>query len=190
MAAALAHAAVAFKHNPELSERYWSKAKQAFSQTGAFEGNVTSSREAYPVLQNYYNSQSPWSHVFFGTASMWVACKALCDDEAEASLYRELANELADVVDDQGPRWYWEQPGWDNAWWDAAMIMAQEGETGPTIDGNTAYPHFLNVFVNRWVNGEVDAFSPIRYDSPCYSTLKNGTLRFLVQSTVTRCSNI
>ena len=96
---------------------------------------------------------------------MWVACLSLendiCDVD-EAATFKDLANELAGIVDEQGPRWYWEQAGWDNAWWDAVMLMAQQGEEGPVIDGNLAYPHFLSVFVNRWVNGEVDEFSPVR----------------------------
>ena len=33
VAAALAHAAVAFKDKPDLSEKYWLKAQEAFSQT-------------------------------------------------------------------------------------------------------------------------------------------------------------
>jgi hypothetical protein len=173
MAAALAHSALAFKGRADLSALYWGKANQAFKQTGALNLDITgkitaamfsSSRDTLTVLQKYYNSQSPVSHVFFGAASMWVACKTLpafCT-ESEASKFKDIALALSSVTDRQGPRWYWEAPGWDNAWWEAAMLMAQQGEKGPMIDGQIAFPGFLNVFMNRWVNGEVDEYSPIR----------------------------
>lgn len=164
MAAALAHSAVAFKSNNELSSLYWTKAKQAFNQTSADSpDDVTSSSDTLTDLQNYYRSTSPRGHVFYGAASMWVACQALdaCDDD-EAEYYKDLANGIAGVLDFTGGRWYWEQAGWDNAWWDAAMLMAQQGEEGPIVDGNIAFPHFLEVFAYRWVGGEVDEFSPIR----------------------------
>lgn len=176
MAAALSHSAVAFQNNADLSKLYWTKAKQAFAQTSIEDPSaITSSANVLEVLKNYYNSSSPRSHVFFAAASMWVACKALIThdlcDEVEAEIYKDLANDIAGVVDFSGPRWYWEQAGWDNAWWDGALIMAQQGETGPIIDGNLAYTHFLEVFTYRWVGGEVDEFSPIRcarFNSICF----------------------
>ena len=44
--------------------------------------------------------------------------------------------------------------GWDNAWWDGAIIMAQMGYQGPIVDYNPAFYHFLSVFARRWAYGE------------------------------------
>jgi hypothetical protein len=174
VAAALAHSALAFKERQVLSAKYWDKAKQAFKQMGdvktLIDNGQTSqigiSSNQYSLLQSYYKSSSPWSHVYFAAASMWVACKSLSFCTAtEAAGFKDLAIKVSSVVDVSGPRWYWEQPGWDNAWWDATVLMAQQGEQGPMIDGNVAYKHFLSVFVNRWVkvpSDATDSFSPIR----------------------------
>jgi hypothetical protein len=174
VAAALAHAALAFKEWQDLSMKYWDKANQAFKQVGdvktLIDNGQTSqigiSSNQFPLLQNYYKSSSPWSHVYFAAASMWVACKSLSFCTAtEAAGFKDLAISVSSVVDNSGPRWYWELAGWDNAWWDATVLMAQQGESGPMIDGNVAYTHFLSVFVNRWVNvpsETTDSFSPLR----------------------------
>ena len=56
--------------------------------------------------------------------------------------------------DDGNSKWYWEVPGWDNAWWDAAALMAHQGEAGPLVWGQPAFTTFLGSLADKWVNGK------------------------------------
>jgi hypothetical protein len=111
------------------------------------------SNDAYTLLRSYYPSSGVVSHVFFAAASMYTACKALkCPDAAR---YLADANRLGVTKEaDGGQKWYWEVPGWDNAWWDGAILMAQGGQAGPLVDSKPAFTHFLEIFVDKWVNGK------------------------------------
>ena len=115
MAATLAHAAVAFADMPELSAHYWDKAKMAYAQTGVDNMQFGNSNEAFTDLAIYYASGGVVSHVLFGAASMYTACKALkCGDE---KVYLDHVMELGNMKEpDGGQKWFWEVPGWDNAW--------------------------------------------------------------------------
>jgi Glycosyl hydrolase family 9 len=166
MAAALAHAAVAFKDVPALRKAYWRKAQWAYLQTGAATGKFGNSNDAYELLRTYYPSSGVVSHVFFAAASMYTACKALkCPDEAT---YLADANRLGVTKEaDGGQKWFWEIPGWDNAWWDGAILMTRAGQPGPAMFGKPAFTQFLESFADKWTNGK----APIQYasvQSACY----------------------
>jgi Glycosyl hydrolase family 9 len=158
MAAALAHAAVAFKDEPELRDAYWEKAKSAYEQTGVATGNFGTSSDEYALLKTFYASSGTISHVFFAAASMYTACRALgCPDE---TAYLEDANGLGIRTEASGEAKYgWEVPGWDNAWWDGAMLMAQAGQPGPLVEGQPAYTMFLDGLADKWTNGK----APVQY---------------------------
>jgi hypothetical protein len=164
MAAALAHAAVVFADVPELSKLYWEKAKIAYKQTGVDSKTWGNSNTAFSDLAIYYTSSGVVSHVFFGAASMYSACKALeCSD---LDTYLQHTNELGMSKEaDGGQKWFWEVPGWDNAWWDGAMLMASEGIGGPELGGQPMYTQMLSIFVDKWVNGK----APVQCDSPLYA---------------------
>lgn len=153
MAATLAHAAVVFKDSPELSALYWDKAKQAFAQTNAqTEGAVFgNSIDAYPELAVYYTSSGVVSHVLFGAVSMYTACKALeCGDEA---VYLDVVTRLGNQEEAESAKWFWPVPGWDNAWFDAAVLMASQGVAGPDVYDKPAFTSLLSEFVAAWVSG-------------------------------------
>ena len=84
---------------------------------------------------------------------MYTACKALkCGDEAK---YLADAMKLGNTKEpDGGQKWFWEVPGWDNAWWDGAVLMLLQGEAGPPIYDKPAFSTFLGIFVDKWVNGK------------------------------------
>lgn len=157
IAASLAHAAVAFRDRRTLSNEYWRKAKMAYAQSGAPSGPFGASHQEYSTLATYYTSTGVRSHVFFAAASMYTACRVMnCPDEA---MYMEHTERLGIMKEaDGGQKWFWEVPGWDNAWWDGALLMAQAGVEGPEIFGKPAYSQFLRSFANKWTNGK----SPIR----------------------------
>jgi hypothetical protein len=158
MAASLAHAALVFADKPELSKLYWEKAKLAYKQTGVESKSWGNSNTAFSDLAIYYTSSGLVSHVFFGAASMYAACKALKCSELDT--YLQHTNELGlSEEDDGGKKWFWEVPGWDNAWWDGAVLMASEGIGGPDLAGQPAYPQMLAIFVDKWVNGK----APVQY---------------------------
>jgi Glycosyl hydrolase family 9 len=160
MAAALAHAAVAFKNVPALSTAYWNKAQWAYNQTGAATGMLGNSNDAYTVLRSYYSSSGVVSHVFFAAASMYTACKAV--DCPEAARYLADANRLGVTKEADGKqKWFWEIPGWDNAWWDGAILMAQAGQAGMQLSGKPAFTQSLGSFVDRWTNGKTNGKTPI-----------------------------
>ena len=183
MAAALAHAAVAFADSPRLSSAYWHKAQLAYELTGVEQGCFGNSNDAYSVLRQYYPSSGVVSHVFYAAASMLLACRELrCEGEAR---YERQALALAATREaDGGQKWYWEVlrcahralslhvrrrpvlggstsrvrdgmqvPSWDNAWWEGAAIMAGLGFEGPQIDHNPAFKHFLASFAEKWTQG-------------------------------------
>jgi Glycosyl hydrolase family 9 len=160
IAAALAHAAVAFKDIPALRTAYWQKAQWAYKQTGAATGMMCNSSDVYTLLRTYYTSTGVGSHAFFAAASMYIACKALkCPDAAR---YLADANRLGVTKEADGKqKWYWEVPGWDNAWWDGAFLMAQAGQAGPQLSGKPAFTQFLGSFVNKWTNGKTNGKTPI-----------------------------
>ena len=152
MAATLAHAAIAFQDEPALSAEYWRKAQMAYAQTGIASKTFGNSNDAYSLLGTYYPSSGVVSHVFFGAASMFAACQALSCPDVEQ--YRADANAVGDMKEaDGGQKWFWEVPGWDNAWWDGALVMAQRGEAGPEIFGKPAYKEFLSEFADKWTRG-------------------------------------
>jgi Glycosyl hydrolase family 9 len=152
-AAALAHAAVAFADTPELSSAYWDKAKMAYAQTGIKDKKFGNSNDVYTDLAIYYASSGVVSHCLFGAASMYAACKALsCGDE---STYLDDVMALGNMKEsDGGQKWFWEVSGWDNAWWDAAVLMLGQGETGPPVYGKPAFKTFAGIFADKWVNGK------------------------------------
>lgn len=157
IAASLAHAAVAFRDQEDLASEYWRKAQMAYAQTGAVSGNFGASHEEYPLLAVYYTSTGVRSHVFFAAASMYTACKVFgCPDEQLYFAHTEKLGIMKEA--DGGQKWFWEVPGWDNAWWDGALLMAQDGIEGPEIFGKPAYTQFLRSFADKWTNGK----SPIR----------------------------
>jgi Glycosyl hydrolase family 9 len=160
MAAALAHAAVAFKDVPKLRDAYWAKAKLAYIQTGAATGKFGTSHDEFTMLRTYYYSSGTVSHVFFAAASMYTACRALgCPDE---TAYLEDANRFGIMPEaDGGTKYGWEVPSWDNAWWDGAILMAQAKQPGPLVYGKPAFTQFLDAFADKWTNAK----SPIQYAS-------------------------
>jgi hypothetical protein len=172
IAATLAHAAIAFKSNKELSDGYWSKAKMAYAQTGAATQEFGSSHDVFDLLKVYYPSTGVRSHVFFAAASMYAACLALeCPD---AETYKEHALALGAMKEgDGGQKWFWEVPGWDNAWWDGALIMAQQGEEGPEIFGKPAFKHYLAELARKWTFGK----APIKCASQQSSIQPSQTCR-------------
>lgn len=107
MAAALAHAAIAFADKPTLAGRYWQHAQLAYAQTGVATKTWGNSNDALADLKVYYPSSGLVSHVFFGAASMYAACVARrCGREAE---YLRDARELALAPEvDGGKKWFWE----------------------------------------------------------------------------------
>ena len=165
ISASLAHAAIAFKAKKgvgKLANEYWRKAVMAYKQTGADTKTFGNSNDVFDKLGIYYPSSGVRSHVFFAAASMWEACTKLgtgvCSTE-DAAMYKAHALELALLKEaDGGQKWYWEVPGWDNAWWDGAILMAQMGEEGPPIAGKPAFKEFLGVFARKWTYG----LSPIK----------------------------
>ena len=56
VAAALAHAAVAFADYPELSALYWEKAQLAYNQTGVRANEFRNSNDAFVELRIWYRS--------------------------------------------------------------------------------------------------------------------------------------
>ena len=163
IAGSLAHAAIAFRDRKALAREYWRKAKMAYAQSGAVSGKFGASHEEYPVLATYYTSTGVRSHVFFAAASMYRACKVRrCPDEAKYLAHTQKLGIMKEA--DGGQKWFWEVPGWDNAWWDGALLMAQDGIEGPEIFGKPAYTQFLRSFVDKWTNGK----SPIRYAIDIY----------------------
>lgn len=177
ISASLAHAAIAFKAKQgvgKLAKEYWRKAVMAYKQTGADSMTFGNSNEVFDLLGIYYPSSGVRSHVFFAAASMWVACTKLgtgvCSAD-DAAMYKAHALELATMKEaDGGQKWFWEVPGWDNAWWDGAMLMAQMGVEGPEIFGKPAFKEYLGVFARKWTYG----LAPIRYvdvSASIYKTL-------------------
>ena len=99
----------------------------------------------------YYVSGAVITHVFFAAASLYTAALEL--EPGAADGFRADAMELAVMQEaNGGQQWYWEVPGWDNAWWDGALLMAAQGIKGPDIDDNPAFFNQLGVFVDKWVN--------------------------------------
>ena len=115
MAAALAHAALAFADKPTLAGIYWKHAQWAYAQTGVATKTWGNSNDALADLRIYYPSSGVVSHVFFGAASMYAACVARqCGRAAE---FLSDARGLALTPEaDGGKKWFWEVPSWDNAW--------------------------------------------------------------------------
>lgn len=154
VAAALAHAALAFSDMPELSCMYWDKAQLAYKLTGIETRTFGTSSELYPILHNYYPSSAAITHVFFAAATLAMVARALGKDAAEQQFLTEAVELGGKKELDGSQKWYWEVPSWDNAWWEGAIIMAQLGVEGPKIDGyNPAFKHFLSVFADKWTNG-------------------------------------
>jgi hypothetical protein len=152
VAAALAHAALAFSDIPVLRDAYWAKAKLAYKLTGIATKSFGTSTTAYPLLQQYYPTKTPVAHVFFAAASMLLASKTL--ESTSASSFQDDAMVLGAMAEPTGDKkWYWEVPGWDNPWWDGALIMAKLGIQGPLIDGKRAFLHFPAVFASKWTKG-------------------------------------
>ena len=54
-----------------------------------------------------------------------------------------------------GEKWYWEAPGWDNPWWEGAIIMLQGGQKGPPGPQPNVgmFDYFCSEMVRKWVNG-------------------------------------
>jgi hypothetical protein len=154
VAAALAHAAIAFKlEDPAFSAKCWAQAKVAWALTGIEAKKFGASSVAYPLLANYYKSSAVVAHVFFGAASMFTAALELKD--AAAEVYKAQAIEVgASKEADGGQKWYWEVPNWDNPWWDGALLMAARGIEGSTVDGSPVFKHFLGVLADKWVHGK------------------------------------
>ena len=153
-AAALAHGALAFKDRKRVSSKYWSKAKSAYAQTNVG-GSLTNSNDVFAPLKIYYTSSGVASHVFFAAASMYAACKGLdaCGDD-EAARYKADADAMGAAKEPDGnAKWFWPASSWDNAWFDAAVLMAAQGDDGPEVYGQPAYRAFLADFANRWVTG-------------------------------------
>lgn len=171
-AGALAHAAVAFKEVPALRDAYWRAAKTVYAMTSASvasrAADFGNSNDVYTLLKTYYPSTGVASHVFFGSASMFAACKALsCGTE---SLYQADAEKVGLFKEaDGGQKWYWEVPNWDNGWWDGAILMVQNGVEGGPIYGKPAFTQFLQSFADKWAGGKSPlTISPLgqRYVSP------------------------
>jgi hypothetical protein len=162
IAASLAHAAVTFADMPNISAEYWKKAKMAYQQTGVATKSWGNSNTVFADLGIYYASSGLVSHVFFGAASMYTACKVLkCPEEKQ---YMDDVMALGSMKEpDGGQKWFWEVPGWDNAWWDGAALMASQGVAGPPIFGKPAFTEFLGVFADKWVNGK----APITCEPAC-----------------------
>jgi hypothetical protein len=165
IAASLAHAAITFKESARvgaLAKAYWDKAVMAYKQTGAETMTFGNSNDAYDLLRIYYPSSGVRSHVFFAAASMWAACMKLGTEvcsQADAEKFKSHALTLATMKEaDGGQKWFWEVPGWDNAWWDGAMLMAQMGIEGPVVFGKPVFKEYLGVFVRKWTFG----LAPIR----------------------------
>ena len=126
IAATLAHAALAFQDKPTWSARYWEKAKRAYYHTGVARATFGNSNEAYPDLALYYSSSGMLSHVFFAAASMWQVCTKLSRCGAgEAEVYYKHAmkyGQAEEYFPEVVQKWFWESPGWDNAWCGAAAL--------------------------------------------------------------------
>ena len=156
VAASLAHAATAFKDRGVQSRMYWRRAKMAYAQIGVGSMTFGNSNEALPILASYYASSGVVSHVLFAAASMYAACSKLsfCRS-SEADAYKQQAVKLGNTKEPGGgQKWFWPVPGWDNAWWSAAVLMASLGEEGPSIYGNSAFVHYPATLVDAWVNGD------------------------------------
>lgn len=156
VAATLAHSAAAFRNRDILSKKYWERAKWAYRQTGVSDMKFGNSNDVFSDLAIYYASSGVVSHVFFAAASMYDACSALsyCGG-SEAEGYMRDALTLATTKEDGGgQKWFWEVPSWDNAWWDAAVIMASRGHEGPQIYGQPAFKGYLGTFADKWINGK------------------------------------
>lgn len=153
-AAALAHAATVFADEPRLRDAYWRKAGQAYALIGAAEAMGASSSH-YTKLARYYKSSGTASHALFAAASMWTACRAMrpaC--KREATYLRDVDALAVREEADGDKKWFWEVPGWDNAWWDAAVLMASQGVDGPDLNGEPAFTSSLARFAQKWVHGE------------------------------------
>ena len=152
VAAALAHSASVFRNDDTLRDEYWAKAKAAYSQTGVDTDTYTNSNDAYPLLSVFYKSSGVVSHVLFAAASMYSACLDLeCGDEAR---YLADVEKLAAREEPDGQKkWFWPVPGWDHAWFDAAVIMLARGVHGPDVYGRPAFSAFVGDMVSAWVNG-------------------------------------
>lgn len=153
VAASLAHAAAAFQDRPKVRDRYWRKAVQAYAQTGVKSMQFGNSNDVFPLLKTYYKSTGVVSHALFGAASMFDACKKIgCGDSKR---YLDDVMKLAAMTEaDGGSKFYWEVAGWDNAWWDAAVIMAAHGIRGPLLHGEPVFTSSLQRFVSKWVDGK------------------------------------
>lgn len=153
IAAALAHAALVFKtENPDLAAVYYARAKATWALTGAATNTFTASSDTYPVLQGYYESTAPTSHVFFAAASLFAAATEF--EPETAGPWRASALQLGAKAEPDGSRkWFWSVPSWNNAWWDAAVLMAALGEAGPQTGSEPLFTGSLATFVDSWVNG-------------------------------------
>lgn len=153
VAAALAHAASTFRNDDALRDAYWSKARSAYAQTGIDSDTFTNSNDAYPLLSVFYKSSGVVSHVLYAAASMYSVCLDLeCGDEAQ---YLSDVEKLAAREEPDGQKkWFWPVPGWDHAWFDAAVLMLQRGVQGPDVYGRPAFLAFLGDMVAVWVNAE------------------------------------
>jgi Glycosyl hydrolase family 9 len=153
ISAALAHAAVAFADTSDLSSAYWDKANMAYAQSGADSKEFGNSNVAYTELAIYYASTGLVAHVLFGAASMYTACLALnCGDD---KTYLDHVMSLGNMKEpDGGTKWFYEVSGWDNPWWDAAVLMLGQGIEGPPVYDQPAFKTFLGVFADKWVNGK------------------------------------
>ena len=155
IAAALAHSALAFIDRKRLSQTYWERAKVAYAQTNVGQDTFGNSNDVFPPLAVYYTSSGVVSHVLFAAASMYTACLRLggCSDE-EAEVYKSDAERLGSMKEPDGnSKWFWPVSGWDNAYFDAAVLMAHAGVEGPNVFGQPAFKYFLADFVNKWVEG-------------------------------------
>jgi hypothetical protein len=179
VAAALAHAALAFADVPALRGAYWAKAKLAYKLTGVATKKFQPSTNAYALLKNYYASSAPVAHVFFAAASMFLASKTL--ENASAETFQKDALALGAMKEPNGDqKWYYEVPGWDNPWWDGALLMARQGISGPLIDGKPAFTHYPAVFADKWTNG----LDPVKCAAKhCCSHVRNIWVRGCILST-------
>jgi Glycosyl hydrolase family 9 len=107
---------------------------------------------AVQPLGIFYKSSGVVSHALFGAASMYAACKAISCGNAW-SYYRDVMA-LGNLREPGGgTKWFWEVASWDNAWWDAAVLMLGHGVEGPEVYGRPAFTTFLGTFADKWVNG-------------------------------------